>query len=122
MFRNPLSPRSQPILTLATDDNTNAMELSDDEEDIPEIIVTEIQTILVASTTHQITISPPLSLTSNLVLREMCNNIFNDLEDLVNSRNKTNHLEIYEDKWNNLKELVNKTFDDLLTLYIQAQK
>lgn len=84
MFRNPLSPRSQPIITLATYDNTNAIELSKDEEDIPEIIVTETQTIILASTSHQITISPPPTLTSNMVLREVCNNIFKHLEELMN--------------------------------------
>lgn len=52
MFRNPLSPRSQPIITLATYDNTNAIELSEDEEYIPEIVVTETQTIILTSTSH----------------------------------------------------------------------
>jgi len=94
------------------------MELFEDEEDIPKIIVTEIQTIPVASKSHQITISPRPALTSNLVLREVCKNIFDDLEELVNSRNKAIHLENYEDKWNNIRELVTKTLDELQILSI----
>jgi len=69
----------------------------------PIIIVTETQTILVASTSQHISISPPPILTFNLVLRDVCKNIFDDLEELVNSRNKAIHLENYEDKWNNLR-------------------
>ena len=42
--------------------------------------------------------------------------------ELVNSKNKAIHLENHEDKWNNLKELVNKTLDDLETIYIEAQE
>jgi len=55
-----------------------------------------------------------------MVLREVCNNIFNYLEELANLRNKTIHLENYEDKWNNLMKLVNKTLIDLQTLSNQA--
>ena len=51
-----------------------------------------------------------------MVLREVCNNIFNYLEELANLRNKTIHLENYEDKWNNLMKLVNRTLIDLQTL------
>lgn len=87
MLTNPLSPRSQPILTIAFDDNLVAMEISNDEQNIPEYIVTETQAIPVASTSQHITISPPPTLTSNLVPREVCKNIFDNLEKLVNSRN-----------------------------------
>jgi len=41
--------------------------------------------------------------------------------ELVNSRNQAFHLENYEDKWNNLRELVNKVLDDFQSLYVQAQ-
>lgn len=41
--------------------------------------------------------------------------------ELVNSRNKDIHLDNYEDKWNNLIDVVNRTLDDLQVLSIQAQ-
>jgi hypothetical protein len=109
MLRNPLSPRSQPILTLAFDDNSTVMELSDDDQDIPEYIVTETQAIPIALTSQQIIILPPPTLTTNQVLREVCKNIFDSLEEQVNSRNQAIHLINYEDKWNNLREVVNVT-------------
>jgi len=107
MFRKPASSRIQPILelvtdpilTLVTDDNATALEVSDsDDEDIPVIIGIDNQANPVTSTSHQITLSPPPILTFNTVLREDCNNIFTDLMEVVDSRNQAIHLENYEDK------------------------
>jgi hypothetical protein len=57
MFGNSLKPRPEPILTLATDDNIQAMEVSDsDDEDIEEIIITDKQAIPVASSSQQLTL------------------------------------------------------------------
>jgi hypothetical protein len=56
--------------------------------------------------------TPPL-LISNIVLREVCNNIFKDMMEVENSRNHAIHLENYEDKWKNLREVVNIVLDDL---------
>jgi len=41
--------------------------------------------------------------------------------ELVNSRNQVIHLENYEDKWNNVREVVNKVLNDLQSLFVQAQ-
>jgi len=40
--------------------------------------------------------------------------------ELVNLRNQVIHLENYEDKWNNLREVLNKVLDDLHKLFVQA--
>ena len=41
--------------------------------------------------------------------------------ELVNSRNLEIHLDNYEDKWNNLRVVVNRVFNDLQRLSVQAQ-
>jgi hypothetical protein len=51
----------------------------------------------------------------------VCKNIFDSLEELVISKNQAIHLINYEDKWNNVRELVNMTLDELQTLSIQAR-
>jgi len=40
--------------------------------------------------------------------------------ELDNSRNQAIHLENYEDKWNNLRKVVNRVLDDLQRLFMQA--
>jgi len=112
-----LEPILEHVLTLALVDNdadNTAKELSKfDDKGIPAIIVTRNQAIHVPSTSQQITLSPPPILTSQSVMREVCNNIFNDLMELVNSRNQAINIKNYEDKWNNLKEVVNRVLDEL---------
>jgi len=72
------------------------MELSDfDDEGIPVIIVNRNQGL---PTPQQITVSPPHILALQTVLREVFNNIFKDLMELVESRNQVIHLENYEEK------------------------
>jgi hypothetical protein len=94
---------SQPILTLASDDNSTTMEISNVHHDIPKFIIIGTQAIPTTSTSQQITISPPLTLTSNLVLKEVCKIIFDSLEELMESRNQAIHLVNYADNWENLR-------------------
>jgi len=90
------------------------MDISDSEhEDIEEIMVTE-NPVSPVTPTPQITVSPPPTiLLQPTVLKEVCDNIFNDLMELVNSRNQDIHLENYEGKWKNLRSVVNRMFNDL---------
>jgi hypothetical protein len=54
-------------------------------------------------------------------LREVCDNIFEDLMKLVNSRNDAIHLENYENKWNALKTVVDRVFSDPQRQSVEAQ-
>jgi hypothetical protein len=54
-------------------------------------------------------------------LREVSDNIFQDLMKLVNSRNDAIHTKKYEEKWNNIKSVVERVFGDLKRLYVEAQ-
>jgi len=73
------------------------------------------------SATQSIYVSPPPTILQKIIMREVCDNIFKDLMELVNSRNQAIHIENYEDKWNNMRSVVNRVFSGLKKLLIQAQ-
>lgn len=64
---------------------------------------------------------PPTLLLGSIVLKEVCENIFEDLNRLVKARNDAVHIENYEDKWIALREVVDKVFNDLQRLSVEAQ-
>jgi len=60
-------------------------------------------------------------LLDSIVLREVCENIFEDLNNLVKARNNQVHTKNYEDKWIALREVVDKVFCDLQRSSVEAQ-
>jgi len=64
---------------------------------------------------------PPTLLLDYIVLREVCENIFEDLNKLVKARNDPVHTVNYEDKWIALREIVVRVFCDLQRLSIEAR-
>jgi len=56
---------------------------------------------------------PPTLLLQSTILKEVDENIFDDLNQLVKSRNDPTHTENYEDKWIALREVVDRVFCDL---------
>ena len=103
------------------------MELSDSEdENIPVIYVyinpdspsgstsQTNQDLPTPPTPQPIKVSPPPTiLLQSIVLREVCENIFKDLMQLVKSRNNPIHSENYEGKWIALREVLDRVFYDL---------
>jgi hypothetical protein len=43
-------------------------------------------------------------------------------QNLVEARHQAIHLVNYEEKWENLRNIVNRTLDDLQSVYVDAQK
>jgi len=64
---------------------------------------------------------PPTILLQSIFLREVCKNIFKDLMQLVKTRNDPIHSENYEGKWISLREVVDRVFNDLQRLSIEAR-
>ena len=116
-FSKSLISTLEPVLNPASDDNT-IMDISDlDDKDIKEITVSTNLDLPAPPTSKPITVSPPPTIIlQQTILKEVCNNIFEDLMELVNSRNLAIHLENYEDKRNNLRAVVNGVFNDLQRL------
>jgi len=52
----------------------------------------------------------------------VCYEIFENLLELVEARNKAIHLVHYADKWNGLRKLVDCTFDNLHEMAIASQE
>jgi len=74
------------------------------------------------SSRQSINVSPlPTFLLDFIVLKEVCKNIFEDLNRLVKARNDLVQTENYEDKWIALREVVDTVLCDLQRLSIEAQ-
>jgi len=88
----------------------------------------EISSTYIPSSSHQIIpqmttthVSPPPTLLLDFViLKEVCENIFDDLNKLVKSRNNFVHAENYEEKWTALRERVDTVMCELLKLSLKA--
>ena len=67
--------------------------------------------------------SPPTLLLDSVILKEVCENIFEDLIMLVKARNNLIHIENYEEKWTALRERVDTVMCELqkLSLYAHNQ-
>jgi len=64
---------------------------------------------------------PPTLLLDYIVLKEVCENIFEDLKKLVKARNHPVHTEQYVEKWTALREMIDRVLCDLQRLYVEAQ-
>jgi len=68
-----------------------------------------------------INISPPHTLLlDSIVLKDVCENIFEDLKKLVKARNDPVHTEQYEEKWIAPKEVIDRVLCDLQRLSVEA--
>jgi len=65
---------------------------------------------------------PPTLLLDSVILKEVCDNIFEDLNKLVKSINNFVHLENYEEKWIALRERVDLVMSELQKLSLEAHK
>jgi len=65
--------------------------------------------------------SLPTLLLDSIILKEVCENIFEDLNKLVKTRNDLIHTGKYEDKWTALRERVDRVMCELHKLSIEAQ-
>jgi hypothetical protein len=63
---------------------------------------------------------PPTLLLDYVILKEVCENIFEDLYKLVKARNNFVHLENYEEKWTALREIVDTVMCELQKLSLEA--
>jgi len=96
------NPNHQP---LACVDDTEVM-------NIPKVVITETQTF--------INLSPIID--NNLVLRSVCIEIFESMMELVEDRNKVMPSDIYIDKWNRLRKLVDANLDYLQEMVIASEQ
>lgn len=103
-------PENFAQMNIASDDNNVAMEVSEAPSSTNMVTISQIHS---SSISQPLNIQPHPTLTSNLVLQAVCKTIFDSLEELVEARNRVIHLVNYLDKWNNLRNLVDKTLDDL---------
>jgi len=115
---------------------------SDSDEDMPEIIVdsnpnssTQTTQDLPSTFTNQpipdklttsqpqtINVSPPPTLLLySIELQEVCENIFEDLKNLVQARNDPVHTENYEDKWISLRKMVDRVLCEMQRLSVETQ-
>jgi len=63
---------------------------------------------------------PPTFLLDSVIIKEVCENIFVDLEKLVKSRNNFVRAENYEEKWTALRERVDTIMCELQKLSVEA--
>jgi len=63
---------------------------------------------------------PPTLLLDSIVFKEVCENIFEDMNKMVKSRNDPIHTDNYEQKWNALRERVDRVMRALQKLSIEA--
>ena len=65
---------------------------------------------------------PPTLLLDYVILKEVCENIFEDLNKLVQTRNNFVHAENYEEKWTALRERVNTVMCEVQKLSLESHK
>jgi hypothetical protein len=122
-----IQPAIKPTLDISNMDISN----SNDEDvrviyanlDTPSTSTSRINQDIPSTLAPQtINVSPPPTLLlGSIVLKEVCENIFEDLNRLVKARNDAVYTENYEDKWIALREVVDKVFNDLQRLSVEAQ-
>jgi len=124
-----LQPAEKPVLDVSN------MDISDSDEEDKHIIIIEPSLDTHSTSTNQpnkdqqstsqpqtINVSPPPTFFLDfIILKEVCENIFEDLNRLVKARNDPVHTENYEDQWIALIEVVDRVFCDLQRLSIEAQ-
>jgi len=64
---------------------------------------------------------PPTLLLGSIILKEVCENIFEDLNKLVKTRYHVFHTDSYEDQWTALRERVDTVMCELQKLSLEAQ-
>jgi len=64
--------------------------------------------------------SPPTLLLDSIILKEVCENIFNDLNKLVKSRSNLVHIQDYVSSWTSLRERVEDMMCDLQKMCLDA--
>jgi len=65
---------------------------------------------------------PPTLLLESVILKEACENIFEDLNKLVKTINNFVHAENYEEKWTTLRERVDIVMCEIQKLSLEAHK
>ena len=65
--------------------------------------------------------SPPINLLDSIILKEVCENIFEDMNKLVKAKNNPIHTVSYEDKWIALRERIDTVMCELQKQSIEAQ-
>jgi len=63
---------------------------------------------------------PPTLLLDSIILQEVCENIFKDLNKLVKTRSNLIYKENYVDQWTNLRERVDYVMCELQKLSLEA--
>jgi len=63
---------------------------------------------------------PPTLLLESIVLKEVCENICEDVNKHAQARNNPVHTKNYEDKWIALREMLDRVFCDLQRLYVET--
>jgi len=92
------------------------------------IVVTEVNSIDVHSSSNQLrspiqtttVSSPPTVLVDSIILKDVCENIFNDLNKLVKSRSNLLHTQDYVSSWTSLRERVDDMMCELQKLCLYA--
>jgi len=64
--------------------------------------------------------SPPTLLLDSIILKEVCENIFKDLNKLVKSRSNLVHIQDYVSSWTSLRERVEDMMSELQKLCLDA--
>jgi len=102
--------------------NNNPHIASHQTIDIPtlsSIQSTSDQTLTIAPQTINVS-PPPILLLDSVILKEVSENIFVDLDKLVRTRNNFVHTEDYEEKWTALRERVDTVMCELQKLSLEA--
>jgi len=104
------------------DSNLGSASTLEPELDIPLSSPNQpIQDLPSTSSPKTVNVSPPPTLLlDSIVLREFCENIFEDLNKLVKAKNDPVHTENYEDKWIALGEVLDRVLCDLQRLSVEA--
>ena len=93
-----------------------------------QIVVTEFNSTYVPSSSNQICLpietttvsSPPTLLLDSILLKEVCENIYKDLNKLVKSRSNLVHIQDYLNSWTSLRERVEDMMSELQKLCFDA--